>query len=107
MSIWCLRGRTLVSWCKCAVGVVFVQPVAIRSAAFCVTCSLCKCVSAMSGDQAVWVYVSMGLMNCLYIVQSEFGFRVDVVCMCFERHSSVKCDSKDFGGVGDRYGPAV
>ena len=26
------------------------------------------CVVAVSGDQAVWAYVRMGLMNCLYSV---------------------------------------
>ena len=45
-----------------------VLPVAIRSAAFCVRWSFSMCVVAVSGDQAVWAYVSMGLMNCLYSV---------------------------------------
>ena len=34
-------------------GVVFVQPVAIRRAVFCVICSLSMCVFAVSGCQAV------------------------------------------------------
>ena len=34
-------------------GVVFVQPVAILSAVFCVVCSFCMWVSAVSGCQAV------------------------------------------------------
>ena len=42
------------------------QPVAIRSAIFCVTCSLFMCVVAVSGCHAGWAYVSMGLMYCLY-----------------------------------------
>lgn len=36
MSIWALRGSISVSECRCCVGVVFVQPVAILSAVFCV-----------------------------------------------------------------------
>lgn len=46
--------------------VVFVQPVAVRSAAFCVFCSLSRLVSLRRGCQAVCAYVSVGLMNCLY-----------------------------------------
>ena len=44
------------------------QPVAVRSAAFCVVCSLLRFVSLSSGCQAVCAYVSMGLMYCLYTV---------------------------------------
>ena len=32
---------------------------------------------------------------------SLFGFCVNVICMLFERHPSVECDSKDFGTVCD------
>ena len=63
----CLSGRTSVSRCKCGIGVVFVQPVAIRSAVFCVVWSFWMCVSAVSGCQAVCAYERMGLMYCLYI----------------------------------------
>lgn len=37
-------------------------------------------------------------------VQSVFCFSVDVVCVLFERHSTIECNSKDGGcvGVGDR-----
>ena len=45
--------------------VVFVQPVAVRSAAFCVFCRLSRLVSLRRGCQAVCAYVSVGLMNCL------------------------------------------
>ena len=62
----CLRGRTCVSLCRWGIGVVWVQPVAIRSAVFCVTCSLFKCVVAVSGCHDGWAYVSMGLMYCLH-----------------------------------------
>ena len=48
-------------------GVDFVQPVAMRSAVFCVVCNFSMCVSAVSGCQAVCAYESMGLMYCLYI----------------------------------------
>ena len=61
-------GRTRVSSCRCVIGVVRVHPVAIRSAVFCVRWRVSRCVLAMSGDQAVWAYVRMGLMNCLYSV---------------------------------------
>ena len=48
-------------------GVDFVQPVAMRSAVFCVICNFSMCVSAVSGCQAMCAYESMGLMYCLYI----------------------------------------
>ena len=66
ISMCCLRGRTCVSLCRWGIGVVWVQPVAIRSAVFCVTCSLFMCVVAVSGCHDGWAYVSKGLMNCLY-----------------------------------------
>lgn len=49
-------------------GVVFVQPVAMRKAVFCVVCNFCICVLDVSGCHAVCAYVRMGLMYCLYIV---------------------------------------
>ena len=54
MFILTMRGSTCVSSCRCCIGVVFVQPVAMRSAVFCVICSLSVCVFAVSGCQAVW-----------------------------------------------------
>ena len=68
MFILSTRGRILVSSCKCCIGVVFVQPVAILNAVFCVVCSFWICVLAVSGCHAVCAYVSMGRMNCLYVV---------------------------------------
>ena len=65
MFILSMRGRTCVSSCMCCVGVVFVQPVAIRRAVFCVICSLSVCVFAVSGCQAVCAYVRTGRMYCL------------------------------------------
>ena len=53
MFMLSMRGRTCVSSCRCCVGVDFVQPVAMRSAMFCVFCSLSVCVIAVSGCQAV------------------------------------------------------
>ena len=47
---------------------MFVQPVVILRAVFCVVCSFLICVSAMSGCQAGCAYVRMGLMYCLYTV---------------------------------------
>ena len=41
--------------------VVFVQPVAVRSAAFCVFCSLSRLVSLRRGCQAVCAYVTHSL----------------------------------------------
>ena len=62
----CLSGRVSVSLCKCCIGDVWVQPVAIRSAVFCVIRSFWMCVSAVSGCQAGCAYERMGLMYCLY-----------------------------------------
>ena len=60
-------------------GVVFVQPVAMRSAVFCVVCNFSMCVSAVSGRQAVCAYESMGLMYCLLIfVMSSLEYPKDV-----------------------------
>ena len=51
----CLSGSTLVSWWRCCVGEVFLQPVAILSAVFCVVWSFLMWESAMSGCPAGWV----------------------------------------------------
>ena len=45
--------------------VVFVQPVAIRSALFSVIYSFCMYAAFVSGCHVGWAYVSMGLMYCL------------------------------------------
>ena len=57
------------------------QPVAMRRAAFCVRCSLCKCVSARLGCQAMCAYVRMGLMYCLYSVVMSSLECPNVVCV--------------------------
>ena len=68
MSMLATRGRIFVSSCRCCIGVVFVQPVAILRAVFCVVCSFCMCVVAVSGCHAVCAYVRTGRMYCLYVV---------------------------------------
>lgn len=62
-------------------GVVFVQPVAMRSAVFCVICSFLMCVVAVSGCQAVWAYVRIGRMYCLYVVEMSSLECPYVVCV--------------------------
>ena len=58
ISMCCLRGSTSVSLWRLGIGVVCVQPVAIRSALFLMTCSFFMCVVAVSGCHARWAYVS-------------------------------------------------
>ena len=48
----CSSVSTVVSACMCDVGVVCVQPVAMRKALFCIICSLLSCVLEMIGAQA-------------------------------------------------------
>ena len=40
-------------------------------------------------------------------VQPGFGLHVNCVCMLLERHSTVECNSKDGGCVGDWDGSVV
>ena len=47
-------------------GDVCVRTVAIQCALFWVSCSFWVCVSVVSSWHAGWVYMSMGLMYCLY-----------------------------------------
>ena len=49
----CSSVSVVVSACMCDVGVVCVQPVAMRNALFCIVCSLVSCVLEMTGAQAV------------------------------------------------------
>lgn len=44
-------GRVMHSWCRRSILVARVQPVAMRRAVFCITCSLFVCVLLMEGDQ--------------------------------------------------------
>ena len=54
ISMCALSGSTSVSSWRWEIGVERVQPVAIRSAEFCVVWSLSMWVLAMSEAQAVW-----------------------------------------------------
>ena len=54
---------------------VFVHPVAILSALFCVLCSLLMFVSEAIGDHMVETYSSMGLVMALYVAR--------IVSFCF------------------------
>ena len=49
---------------------VCVQPVKLLSAVFCIACSLCVRVLAMSEDHDVFAYMRMGLMKYLYSVMT-------------------------------------
>jgi len=57
-----LSGIKSVSWCECDIGVVFVRPMVIQSAIFCVFCSFWMCLSAVSGCQDGCAYESIGLV---------------------------------------------
>ena len=61
-------GRTLVSSCKCCMLVFCVQPVAMRSALFWITCNLFMLVSEMMGDHIVDAYSRRGRVIALYVV---------------------------------------
>ena len=65
MSMCVLIGKILVSACRCEIGVDRVQPVIMRSALFCIVCSLCRFVLDSEGSQAGVAYVSTDLMYCL------------------------------------------
>lgn len=98
----CFIGRIFVSSCRCWVLVSSVHPVAIRSAVFCIICSLFVLVSDIMGAQIVLAYSSMGLVMAVYvlsIVSFVFPQCVDVsdlsmfivflalfvvFCMCLE-----------------------
>ena len=63
-------GRVSVSACKCCVFVSCVQPVTVRSAAFCMFWSFCVFVCDMIGDQMVFAYSSIGRVIVLYVVSN-------------------------------------
>ena len=66
-SWWCsFVGSMCVSSCRCC---VFVHPVAILSAVFCVICNLLMFVSDASGDHMVETYSSVGLVMSLYVAR--------------------------------------
>lgn len=96
-----LIGSISVSSWRCCVFVSIVQPVMVRSAAFCTVCSLLMLVSEAIGDQMVFAYSSVGRVMDLYVacsVSFDFPQCVDVsalsifvlffpvcvvFCMCF------------------------
>ena len=63
----CLRGSMRVSSCRCCVLVSCVFPVAMRSAVFCVICSLLMSVFEMMGDHMVDAYSMMLRVYALYV----------------------------------------
>ena len=65
-----MSGSVLVSVCRCCVLVSRVQPVAMRSAVFCITCSLFMFVYVMMGDQMVFAYSITGRVMVLYVASS-------------------------------------
>ena len=65
MSRWSLTLRTFVSWCKWSVGVVFVQPVMIFRALFCMVCRVLRCVPVRFGAHAGLAYSITGRIYCL------------------------------------------
>ena len=89
-------------WCM---GVDRVHPVAILSAVFCVVCSFCMCVCAMSGTHALCEYGSdvlfekccdvffgvtvCSVCECSQDIQTLLGFSVDVICVLSEFHASI------------------
>ena len=58
-------GKMWVSSCRCCILVSLVQPVAMRSALFCIICSLLMLVCEIMGDQIVDAYSNMGRVMAL------------------------------------------
>ena len=67
---WCLKGSVRVSSCRCCMFVSCVLPVVMRSAVFCMICSLFVSVSDMIGDHMVDAYSIMLLVYVLYVWRS-------------------------------------
>ena len=75
MFMCCLKGSTLHSLCRCWTGVLRVQPVAMRRAAFCFFCKVLWCVRARPGVHTGHAYSMTGLTYCLYrAVTDSFEF---------------------------------
>ena len=66
-SMYCLIGSMLVSSSKCCVFVSLLHPVAMRSAVFCIVCSMCVLVYDMVGDPMVLPYSSVVLVIVVYV----------------------------------------
>ena len=77
-------GSIFVSVCRWCVFVSSVQPVIVRSAEFCIVCSLFICVFNMMGDQIVLAYSRMGLVIAIVCyVKCFFGLSPVCCCECF------------------------
>ena len=63
-------GSMSVSSCRCCMFVSCGHPVAIRSAAFCMTCSLLTLVEDARSDDMEEAYFRAGLMTALYVAIS-------------------------------------
>ena len=66
---WC-SGNVVVSVCRGVMFVSAVQPVIIRSAVFCIVCSLFMFVCEAIGDQIVDAYSIIGNVMDLYVCRS-------------------------------------
>ena len=92
ISCVCLWGVFLFL-CAGGVFVSSVQPVIVRSAEFCIVCSLFMFVFDMMGDQIVLAYSRMGLVIALYVMLSVSlyfpqcvvvsAFMMCIVCLAF------------------------
>ena len=73
-AISCAKCSCTCSWCMCSIGDVCAQPVIIRSALFCIVCSVLWCVSDKLGahNRSDELFVNCG---CCFFVLSE-------VCPC-------------------------
>ena len=58
-------GSMSVSSCRCCKFVSCVYPVAVRNAAFCLTCSLLMLVEDVRGDHMEEAYSTAGLITAL------------------------------------------
>ena len=63
-------GSMSVSSCRCCMFESCVHPVAVRNAAFCMTCSLLMLVEDARGDHMEEAYSRAGLMTALYVAMS-------------------------------------
>ena len=63
-------GSMSVSSCRCCMFESCVHPVAVRNAAFCMTCSLLVLVEDARGDHMEEAYSRAGLMTALYVAMS-------------------------------------
>ena len=63
-------GSVSVSVWRCSLFVSSVQPVTVRSAVFCMVCSLFMLVSDVFGDHTVLAYSMSGSVIVLYVVSS-------------------------------------